>query len=269
MAVATRFAEYRDRYETIAMERTDGVLEVTFHTGAGSLEWGRAAHDEFGHAFADIARDDENRVVIMTGTGDQWCGNTATPDRFGRKTASQWDHTFREGLRLTWNLLDLNAIVISCVNGPATRHPEIPLLADIVLACPEALFQDSAHFSNRMTPGDGVHFILPLLLGFNRARYFLLTGQTLTAQQLHEFGVISEIVPRAALLERAHGLADELRRQNPLVLSYTRRLLMHDLKRTAHDLLGYGLALEGLGVVEETERLTAAGSGAAAAPPAR
>jgi enoyl-CoA hydratase/carnithine racemase len=257
MVVGTRFAEYSARYQTIAMERTDGVLELTFHTGDGPLEWGIAAHDEFGHAFSDIARDADNRVVIMTGTGDQWCGNTATPERFGRKTARQWDHTFREGLRLTWNLLDIDAVIISCVNGPATRHPEIPLLADIVLACPEATFQDSAHFTNRMTPGDGVHFVFPLLLGFNRARYFLLTGQTMTAQQMREFGVVSEIVPCADLLGRAHELADELRRQNPLVVSYTRRLLMHDLKRTAHDLLGYGLALEGLGVIEETERLRA------------
>lgn len=256
--MSTTFADYATRYETIAMERTDGVLVLTFHSGGGPLEWGRAPHDEFGHAFADIARDPENRVIIMAGTGDLWCGNTATAGSFGRKSAAQWDHTFREGMRLTWNLLDLDAIVISCVNGPATRHPEIPLLADIVLACPEATFQDSAHFTNRMTPGDGVHFVFPLLLGFNRARYFLLTGQSLTARELHDIGVVHEIMPRERLLDRAHELADDLRRQNPLVLHHTRRLLMHDLKRTAHDLLGYGLALEGLGVVEESERLRSA-----------
>jgi len=46
-----------------------------------------------------------------------------------------------------------------------------------VLAAPEATFQDSAHFVNRTVPGDGVNFIFPMLLGLNRGRYFLLTGQ--------------------------------------------------------------------------------------------
>jgi enoyl-CoA hydratase/carnithine racemase len=251
--MTTSFSDYATRYRSIAMEREDGVLQLTFHTDGGPLRWGRAPHDEFGHAFSDIGRDPENRIVIMTGVGDEWCGPAATPESFGRKTARQWDHTFREGMRLTWNLLDLDAIVISCVNGPAVRHPEIPLVADIVLACPEATFQDSAHFTNRMIPGDGVHFILPHLLGLNRARYFLLTGQTLTAAQMLDIGVVNEIVPRDRLLDRAHALAADLRAQNPLVLSYTRRLLTQELRRAAHDLLGYGLALEGLGVVDETD----------------
>jgi enoyl-CoA hydratase/carnithine racemase len=96
-----------------------------------------------------------------------------------------------------------------------------------------------------------------MLMGLTRARYFLLTGQTLTAQQMFDIGLVNEIVPRESLLDRAHALADELRRQNPLVLSYTRRLLTQEVKRVAHDLLGYGLALEGLGVVDETDLLTA------------
>ena len=163
------------------------------------------------------------------------------------------------GMMLTTNLLNLDAIVISCVNGPVYRHPEIPLLADIVLAAPEACFQDSAHFVNRMTPGDGVNFVFPLLLGLNRARYFLLTGQVLPADEAQRLGLVSEILPRENLLDRAWNLAHDLSRQNPLVLRYTRLLLTHELKRTAVELLGYGAALEGLGVLYETDQRAAVG----------
>jgi enoyl-CoA hydratase/carnithine racemase len=76
--------------------------------------------------------------------------------------------------------------MISAVNGPALRHSEIPLLCDIVLAAEEATFQDSAHYPNGMPRGDGVHILYPLLLGLNRGRYFLLTGQTLHARQAQE-----------------------------------------------------------------------------------
>lgn len=158
----------------------------------------------------------------------------------------------RTAMTLTMSLLDIDAMVISAVNGPAIRHPEIPLLADIVLAAPEASFQDSAHFPNRTTPGDGVNFFFPLLMGYNRARYFMLTGQTIEAEQALELGLVNEIVPRERLLERAHEHAEALMRQNPLVLRYTRLMFTQPLKKMALDLLGYGLALEGLAAVHES-----------------
>ena len=249
----TDFNEYHDRYSTIQMERSDGILELTFHTDGGPLRWGQAPHSEFGHAFSEIGRDPENKVIIMTGTGEEFSGPRSSPETFPSDTAIGWDNTLRHGMQLTNNLLAIEAVVISCVNGPVQRHPEIPLLADIVLAAPQATFEDSAHFVNRMTPGDGVNFVFPLLLGINRARYFLLTGQQLDAAHAQELGLVAEIHQRERLLPRARELAAALVRQNPLVLRYTRMLLTHRLRREALDLIGYGLALEGLGVVAETQ----------------
>lgn len=251
--MTTSFEEYCDRYKSIRMERHSGVLELTFHTDNGPLQWGTAPHAEFGHAFSDIGRDPENKIIIMTGTGEFFSGPKASPETFPRSTAEAWDSTIREGMLLTMSLLNLDAVVISCVNGPAVRHPEIPLLADIVLAAPDASFQDSAHFPNRMTPGDGVHVVFPALLGPNRGRYFLLTGHTVSAQEAQALGLVAEIHPREELLGRARQLADQLANQNPLVLRYTRMLLIHELKRRMLDVLGYGLALEGLAVVAESD----------------
>jgi len=247
------FKEYRDRYSTIAMERTDGILQLTFHTDGGPLQWSVPTQNEFGEAFADIARDPENKVVIMTGTGNDFSGPVADPKTFHHSTAMEWDRILRGGLRLINSLLEIDAPIISCINGPAMRHPEIPLLADVVLACPEAAFKDSAHFVNRMLPGDGVNFVFPLLLGLNRGRYFLLTGQELSAAEAKELGLVAEIHAREDLLGRAHELARAFANQNPLVLRYTRLLFTQELKRQTIDLLGYGLALEGLAVVAETQ----------------
>ena len=123
----------------------------------------------------------------------------------------------------------------------------MPLLCDIVLAAEEVEFQDSGHFVNGLIPGDGMHIIYPLLLGINRGRYFLLTGQSLSAQQALDLGVVNEVLPRDRLMDRAWELAEQLIQQSPLVLRYSRVLLTQNLKRQMHDLLGYGLALEGLG----------------------
>ena len=92
-----------------------------------------------------------------------------------------------------------------------------------------------------------MHIIYPLLLGLNRGRYFLFTGQTIGAREALDLGLVSEVLSRQELLPRAWALAEQLAQQPNLVLRYTRVALTQHIKRQMHDILGYGLALEGLG----------------------
>jgi enoyl-CoA hydratase/carnithine racemase len=244
-------AEYANKYQTIRMERRDGILQMTFHTNGGPLQWGLLPHGEFPQAFRDVGSDRDNKIIIMTGTGDAFSGPQASPDRRLRATPREYDRVYWEGKHLLHSLLDIEVPMISAINGPAWRHSEIPLLCDIVLAADDTVFQDSAHFPNGMVPGDGMHIVYPMLLGINRGRYFLLTGQVLDAKQAQEMGLVSEVLPRQDLLPRAWALAEQLAQRPPLVLRYSRVLLTQYIRRLLHDLLGYGLALEGLGVVDD------------------
>ena len=246
------FEEYAGKYRNIAMSREDGILEMVFGTNGGPLEWTTigGAHSEFADAFANVARDPANRVVLLTGTGDAYSLPSPTEEPFAGDTET-WDIILRNAMQMINSLLNIDALVISCINGPAYRHAEIPLLADIVLAADDAVVQDEGHFINRLAPLDGMNVIMPLLMGYNRGRYFLLTGQVLSAQEMLDLGLVSEVLPRGELLERARELARQLSAQNPLVIRYTRRLFTHPLKRAMHELLGYGLALEGLGYIDE------------------
>jgi enoyl-CoA hydratase/carnithine racemase len=151
------------------------------------------------------------------------------------------------------NLLNIEVPVIAAINGPAVRHAEIPLLSDIVLASEEATIQDSAHFNGGLVPGDGVHIVFPLLMGTNRGRYFLLTGQVLNASEAKDLGLVSEVLPKDKLLPRAWELARQLRQRPTLMLRYSRVMLTQDLKRRMHDLLGYGLAMEGLAAIQRID----------------
>jgi len=89
--------------------------------------------------------------------------------------------------------------MISAINDPALRHSELPLLCDIVLAAEEVTFQDSRHFVNGLIPGDGMHIVYPLLMGMNRGRYFLLAGQTLSAKEAQDLGLVNEVLPGSEL----------------------------------------------------------------------
>ena len=243
-----RFEEYAERYENIRMSREDGVLELTFHTRGGPLLWSHigGAHSECAEAFADIARDPGNRVLIMIGTGDLFSGPDPDEPPLAADAAT-WDIILRNGMQLTTSLLNIDAMVISCLNGPAYRHPEMALLGDIVLAAEGASIMDAAHIASGVVPGDGMNVVMPLLMGYNRGRYFLLTGQELTANAALDLGLVNEVLPREQLLPRAREHATRLLALDPLVLRYTRRMFTHPLKKAMHDVLGYGMALEGLG----------------------
>ena len=244
-----RLEEYADRYKTVRMERRDGILQVTFHTRGGSLKWGEPPHREFGYAFTDIGSDPENKVVILTGTGDDFCAEFDGP-RPARRTTRDWDKVYWEGKRLLTNLLDIEAPVISAVNGPALIHAEIAVLGNIVLAAETAAFQDAPHFPRGVVPGDGVHVVWPLILGQTRGSYFLLTGQKLSAREALDLGVVNEVLPREQLLPRAWELAEQLAERPLLTLRYSRVALTLQIKRLMQDMLGYGLAVEGLAAVD-------------------
>lgn len=202
--------QYDDKYQSIQMERRDGILQLTFHTDGGPLHWSGVPHQEFPQAFADVGSDPKNRVVIITGTGDSFSGPPGSAQGTPKRAPREWDKTYWEGKRLLTNLLDIEVPMISAINGPALRHSEIPLLCDIVLASESAAFQDSGHFISGLVPGDGMHVVYPLLLGLNRGRYFLLAGQTIESQEAKQLGLVNEVLPKGDLLPRAWTLARQL-----------------------------------------------------------
>ena len=242
-----RLEDYQDRFQYAKFERDAGILQMTLHSDGDTLQWGSGPHTELPEVFYTVGTDPENKVIIMTGAGNGFTGPAGNSDTVPRRTPAQWDATYWEGKHLLGNLLNIEAPIIAAINGPALRHSELPLLSDIVLAAPHTTFQDSGHFMSGLTPGDGMHIIYPLLMGINRGRYFLLTGQMLDAAKAQEFGLVAEVLPTDELLPRAWEVARQLAQQPRLVLRYSRVLLTHQLKGILHDILGYGLALEGLG----------------------
>ena len=249
----TKLDDYASKYKTIRFRREDGILEMSLHTDGGPLRWGRLPHAELEEAFLNVGRDPDNKVIILTGTGDEFSGPAPDPEAnraYHKMTAAEWGELGWEAKGFHTNLLAIEVPMISAVNGPALRHAELPVMCDIVLASETAAFQDSAHFVGGLVPGDGVHIVFPLTMGLNRGRYFLLTGQVIGALEAKEVGLVSEVLPGERLLPRAWELARLILKQPELNRRYARIVMTEQLRRQFNDLLPYGLALEGLAITQ-------------------
>jgi len=246
---------YRDSYRNVQFERRGGVLQMSLHTDGGPMQWGAAegsVHEQLGHAFYDVAHDIENRVLILTGTGDAFCVKR-NPNEYGSKhDGAYWYRMIKEGKDLLMHFLDVEIPVIAVINGPATIHPEIPALGDVVLAAEDAVLQDS-HLPQGFVPGDGAHVVWEHLLGSNRSRYFFYMEQLMTAQEAKAAGVVGEILPRHQLLPRAWEIATRLASKPLQTLHYTRTILTQPIKQKMLRELGYGWAVEALSVVAKME----------------
>ena len=241
---------YASKYETVKIERRNRILQMTMHTNNRKVIWNTVAHEEMSDALRMVGLDPENQVIIITGTDEafideiDWGEISSGADRLVPGA-----HTGIEILHFMMNHLNIEVPMIAAVNGPALIHADLALLCDIVLASDTAEFQDLPHFPSGLVPGDGVHVIWPLLLGPSRGRYFLLTGQKLTAREALSLGIVHELMPRQELLARAWALAEEISSKPPATVRYARWLLTQPLKRAMVNDLALGAGLETLGAL--------------------
>jgi enoyl-CoA hydratase/carnithine racemase len=243
-------AQYRDKYKNIELERRDGILQMRLHTRGGPLKWGakdhHSVHGQLGDAFYQIGHDPETKILIITGTGDEFLTGMDEDEHYdGPLDAMFWDRMAQEGKDLLVNYLDVGAIVISAVNGPCTFHAELPTLADVVIASDTAVFSDP-HMVIGAVPGDGVHVWWPMLLGPNRGRSFLLTGAEIGAEEGMRLGFVTEVLPQERVLPRAWEIAETLVKNSSLTIRNARFALTQEIKRRLLNDLHYGFALESL-----------------------
>lgn len=243
--------EYKDRFRCVSVERSEeGVLVVQLRNRGRSLVWGGLPHKELPELFAMIASDRENRVMVLTGSGEDFIslGDPDAPNPLaeGRARPETWEQIIYEGNRLVQQMLEIDVPIICALNGPVVAHSELAVLCDIVIAAEHAYFQDAPHFPGGLVPGDSMQIVWPMLLGPNRGRYFLLTGQKIHAEEALRLGIVGEVLPAEAVLPRALELAQDLARRNPILLRHTRHVLSRPWKKAMAEELHLGLALEGI-----------------------
>jgi enoyl-CoA hydratase/carnithine racemase len=112
--------------------------------------------------------------------------------------------------------------------------------------CSDNTFFREGHFSYMgIVPGDGVHIVFRELLGLNRGRYFLYTGQKIDAREALALGVVGEVLPEDRLLDRAWEIArDVFMSKDRIQRRLSRALFIQPWREMFTRELGHGMALE-------------------------
>jgi enoyl-CoA hydratase len=182
-------------------------------------------------------------AVMLTASGDYFCAGGAFEVMEAQKDPALVDYTHRLLSRLYGDMLDNPVPVVCALNGPALgAGGSIALLSDIRFASSRVSFSDP-HVQRGLTAGMGVG-LWSVFLGPARSKRFLLTGETITAQQAYELGMIDFLVDADSCRSEALKCALEIAAQPPLAVAHTKMLANRLIKQTLDVTYSLGAAWE-------------------------
>lgn len=220
------------------------VLTVTIEGNAVNAV-DEAMHEEFARVFVDAQRDPDSDIVILTGAGRAFC---AGGDFDWFKEQIDDPRRFRdighEAKRIVFSLLDLEKPIICRLNGAAAGlGATIALLCDIIVADETAKIGDP-HVKVGLVAGDGGAVIWPQLIGFARAKEFLMTGDLMTGQRAAEIGLVNYAVPAAELDAKVAELVEKIAANPRWAVRWTKTVANIALKDIANKLMDASIAYE-------------------------
>ncbi len=227
-------------YQAILIEkRSNGVVVATLARPGKRNAVDDLLHHALGELPRDFDLDPEAKVLLITGAGSAFC---AGGDFSGglNPSPTMW----LEAGRVVNGLLDCQKPVISAVNGYAMGlGSTLALLADVVFAARSAVFADT-HVRMGIAAGDGGQVIWPLLMGVNRAKYFVMTGDRISGEEAEKMGLVNFLVEDDALMERALELADRLAAGPSCAISASKVAVNQYIKMVSNVVLPLSLKLE-------------------------
>jgi len=237
---------YFDRYENLAFTRDDNdVLTMRFHTKDGPIVFTGTTHEDLPFALEEIALDEDNRAMILTGTDDVFMDQIDGPSLGDFSKPIQFERARTQGIKILQRFASLPFPVIGVANGPATVHSEYLLLTDIHIASEQAIYGDLPHPTFGVAAGDGLQVVWEEVVGMARMKWLLWTGESIDAATAKEWGVVAEVVPHDRVQARALEIATKLAVKPPVYLNLQKQTLNQRLVRRIIEGVPYGMALEG------------------------
>jgi 2-(1,2-epoxy-1,2-dihydrophenyl)acetyl-CoA isomerase len=227
----------------IQAEQRDGVLKLTLDRPDVLNSFNARMADELSAALRTAASDDATRAVLLTGIGRAFCAGQDLAEVMPSDDGASAD--LGEVVERQYNPI-VRAIrttekpFVCAVNGVAAgAGANIAFACDLVLAAEGATFVQS--FSKiGLIPDSGGTYMLPRLVGLQRATALAMLGERLDADRAKEWGLIYDVIPAATLGDTSFDLARRLAAMPTRALG----LIKRGFNASAHNDLDEQLALE-------------------------
>lgn len=243
-----------DDYERIHVSRDGPILTLALNNGQVNAVDAKM-HSELARVFFDAQDDTGSDLVVLTGTGGAFC---AGGDTTWFQEQIERPDTFRaiapEAKRIVSSLLELEKPLIARVNGPAAGlGATLALLCDIVIASDTAVIGDP-HIKVGLVAGDGGALIWPQLVGFARAKEYLMTGEMLSAVEAERIGLINHVVPGSSLDEKVAEMSAKILGNPRWAVRWTKTVVNTQLREIAARLSDPAVAYEVLSNMTDDRR---------------
>jgi enoyl-CoA hydratase len=220
-----------DRYrafDQLTFDRpTGGVLRITLDA-PGLNAVNLAAHRQLADVWPVIDRDDESRVALIRGAGKAFSagGSFELLDAI-MSDASVRRSVLREAGDLVQNIIACDTPIVSAMHGAAVGAGLVAgLLADVSVVGRSAKIIDG-HTRLGVAAGDHAAICWPLLCGMAKAKYYLLTCDTLTGEEAERIGLVSIVVDDDQVQDRAMAVAEQLAAGAQDAIRFTKHTLNH------------------------------------------
>lgn len=232
-------------YEALEVTRAGKIVTVAFNRPEVKNATNPQMHRELVRIFPEIGRDPDAHVVILTGNGDAFsAGGDLNTLKASLDDQARWVESMLEAREIVMGLIDLDRPVIAKVNGHAVGlGATLALMCDIVIARDKAKIIDP-HVGVGLVAGDGGAIIWPALIGYARAKRYLLTGDAITGTEAAAIGLISEALPAEQLDAHVEALATRLAAGASVAIRFTKKAVNMDLRKRVDDMLEAHLGLE-------------------------
>ena len=235
-----------ENYQTMTVERRDhGIAILTLNRPERLNAVNGTMHAELARFATDFANDRALRALVITGAGRAFCagGDFSPDDPVGNNP--EGPDMWAEARQIVDRMLECEKPIISAVNGYAMGlGATVALLCDVVITCSNSVLADT-HVNMGIGAGDGGQLIWPHLIGVNRAKYYLMTGDQVRVEEAVEMGLASFYVEDAdALMPKALAIAEQLAAGAPQAIAASKAAVNAYLRSISSTVMPIGLRYE-------------------------
>jgi 2-(1,2-epoxy-1,2-dihydrophenyl)acetyl-CoA isomerase len=227
--------------DEILSRQEHGVLWLTIDRPAAGNALAPAHRLHLARVLSDAEEDHAVRCIVITATGDKFCtgadlrnsaGPPARPAGAPAKVAGDVARNIRKNAQvLISTILDLEKPVIAAVNGTAAGLGfHLAIACDMVIAVENARFIE-VFVRRALVPDAGGTYLLPRLIGVQRAKEMMFLGDDVSAQRGYEMGFVNRVVPADQLMIETEKIARRLADGPTRALALTKWLTNRSLEQ--------------------------------------